>query len=139
MTENKWSISILLRYGLLQLPAIALLALILLFIQRWVDLPGWIFWGALGAWALKDALLYPFVWRAYDWGRSGAGEAMVGAPGTAKEPIDPSGYVQVRGELWRAQLAEGSPPIEKGQTVRVRDVRGLTLVVEPDHGKAEKG
>jgi len=56
---------------------------------------------------------------------------MVGAQGIAKERLAPSGYVQVRGELWKAELMEGSPPLEKGDRVRVEGVRGLRLVVQP--------
>ena len=56
---------------------------------------------------------------------------MVGAQGIAKERLAPSGYVQVRGELWKAELMESSPPLEKGERVRVEGVRGLRLVVQP--------
>jgi len=38
---------------------IALLVLILVFVQRWVDLPAWVFWGSIAIWAVKDAILYP--------------------------------------------------------------------------------
>ncbi len=56
---------------------------------------------------------------------------MVGARGTAKEPLTPSGYVQVRGELWKAELAEGGQPVEEGDPVQVQKIRGLTLIVRP--------
>jgi len=106
MNKKKWSSRVLIRYWLLQLPALALLVLILIFAQRWVDLPAWIFWGALVIWVVKDAVLYPFVWRAYDWDRSEGSNSMVGAKGIAKEPLAPSGYVRARGELWKAELAQ---------------------------------
>jgi membrane protein implicated in regulation of membrane protease activity len=38
--------------------------------------------------------------------------------------------VRIGAELWRAELAPGSPAVESGALVRVREVRGLTLVVE---------
>jgi membrane protein implicated in regulation of membrane protease activity len=138
MNNKKWSSRILLKYWLLQLPALALLVLILIFAQRWVDLPAWIFWGSLTIWVVKDAVLYPFVWRAYDWDRSKDSNSMVGAKGIAKERLAPSGYVQVRGELWKAELAEGVQPVEEGKPVLVQEIRGLTLIVEPGVEKSEK-
>ena len=53
------STRILVRYALLQLPGIALLVLILVFVKRWVDLPAWVAWGSITIWAVKDAILYP--------------------------------------------------------------------------------
>ena len=138
MNKKKWSSRILLRYWLLQLPALALLVLILMFAQRWVDLPTWIFWGSLAIWVVKDAVLYPFVWRAYDWERSEDSSSMVGAKGIAKELLAPLGYVQVRGELWKAELAGGYEPVEEGEPVLVQKIRGLTLIVEPGVKKSEK-
>jgi membrane protein implicated in regulation of membrane protease activity len=138
MNKKKWSSRVLIRYWLLQLPALALLVLILIFAQRWVDLPAWIFWGALVIWVVKDAVLYPFVWRAYDWDRSEGSNYMVGAKGIAKEPLAPSGYVRARGELWKAELAEGHQPVEEGDPVQVQKIRGLTLIVEPATKKNEE-
>ena len=129
----------MLRYWLLQMPALALLVLILVYAQRWVELPAWIFWGSLAIWVVKDAVLYPFVWRAYDWDHSKDSNSMVGAKGIAKERLAPSGYVQVRGELWKAELAEGAQPVEEGEPVLVKEVRGLGLMVEPGAEKSKKG
>ena len=57
------------------------------------------------------------------------GEAgMVDALGVAKTDLGPSGKVLVHGELWDARARQ---PIAKGTRVRVREVEGLTLVVEP--------
>ena len=127
---RRMSTRILVRYALLQLPALALLVLILVFVQRWVDLPAWVVWGSIAIWVVKDAILYPFVWRAYDWDRPQGENSIVGARGIAKERLAPSGYVQVRGELWKAELMEGSPPLEKGERVRVEGARGLMLIVQ---------
>ena len=138
MNKKKWSSRILLRYWLLQLPALALLVLILMFAQRWVDLPAWIFWGSLAIWVVKHAVLYPFVWRAYDWKRSEESSSVVGAKAITKELLAPLGYVQVRGELWKAELAGGYEPVEEGEPVLVQKIRGLTLIVEPGVKKSEK-
>ena len=137
MNKKKWSSRILVRYWLLQLPALALLVLILIFAQRWVDIPSWIFWGALAIWVVKDAVLYPFVWRAYDWDHAADSNPMLGARGTAKERLAPLGYVQVRGELWQAELTEGSQPVEEGEPILVEEIRGLTLIVRPAAEKSE--
>jgi membrane protein implicated in regulation of membrane protease activity len=54
-------------------------------------------------------------------------EAMVGSSATVITPCRPRGQVRVQGELWQADCPEGADP---GQEVLVRDVHGLTLVVE---------
>lgn len=57
------------------------------------------------------------------------GEAgMVDSLGVAKTDLDPSGKVLAHGELWDARARQ---PIAKGTRVRVREVDGLILVVEP--------
>lgn len=121
---------ILVRYTLLQLPGLAVFVIIMVFVQHWVNLPVWILWGSFAVWVAKDVILYPFVWRAYDQHHEEGANAMIGAQGVAKERMAPSGYVLVRGELWKAELEKGSPPIEKGARVWVRKTRGLTLIVQ---------
>jgi membrane-bound serine protease (ClpP class) len=54
-------------------------------------------------------------------------EALLGVVGLAQQPIAPRGQILVRGELWQA---ESDTPISSGDAVRVRAVRGLTLLVE---------
>lgn len=54
-------------------------------------------------------------------------EALLGEIGMAQQPIAPRGQILVRGELWQA---ESDDPIGAGVAVRVRAVRGLTLLVE---------
>jgi membrane-bound serine protease (ClpP class) len=57
------------------------------------------------------------------------GEAgMVDSLGVAKTDLEPYGKVLVHGELWDARARQ---PITKGTRVRVREVEGLILVVEP--------
>ena len=56
------------------------------------------------------------------------GEAgMIGLRGVAYTDLDPAGKVMVRGELWEARAAQRIP---HGTRVRVREIEGLTLVVE---------
>ena len=138
MNNRRCSARILLRYTLFQLPGLALLILILILVQQWMDLPAWIFWGSIVVWVAKDAILYPFVWRAYDRDLPQGANSMVGVRGIAKDRLAPSGYIHVRGELWKAEVMEGNPPIEKGEDVRVRGVRGLTLIVQPGNLENER-
>ena len=57
--NNRYKSRILVRYALLQLPGLAPLVLILVFVQRWVDFPAWLFWSSIAIWVVKDAILYP--------------------------------------------------------------------------------
>ena len=121
---------IYIRYILLNIPELAAVILILIIIQHWVVLPGWLFGSIIVFWIVKDALLFPFVWRAYDWERPGRSRSMIGERSIAKERLAPAGYVQVHGELWRAVKIDDGPPIETGQTVKIVKMEGLTLFVE---------
>jgi len=121
---------IYLRYLLLNIPGLAAVILILIIIQYWVVLPVWLFWCAIGFWIIKDAVLFPFVWRAYDWERPGLNRSMIGERGIAKERLAPGGYVQIHGELWKAEKIGDGSPIEMGQSVTIIKMEGLTLFVE---------
>ena len=128
-----WSIRTVIAYALLQLPALALLILALILVQRWIEIPAWFFWGLISIWVAKDIILFRYTWRAYDWNRPPSGvNSMIGARGIAEERLNPSGYIRIGGELWKAEVAEGDPPIERGGGVRVKGAQGLTLRVEPD-------
>jgi len=89
-------------------------------------------WMIAGAWVVKDLVAYPFVRRAYQRAQS-ATEALVGSVGVVRDPLAPSGWVTIRGELWRAELdataGPGSAPA--GHRVRVLSVEGRTLRVTP--------
>ena len=130
MKKPGWSPSVLLRYALLQVPGLALVVLILILVRQWVDLPACFAWGFVAFWVGKDVLLFPFVWRAFDRGSPGA-HSIVGAQGIVEEPLAPSGYIRVRGELWQAEMVGDGPPIGRGEIVCVRGIRGLTLLVQP--------
>jgi membrane protein implicated in regulation of membrane protease activity len=55
-------------------------------------------------------------------------EAMIGQSAEVVEECQPVGTVRVNGELWAARCPEGAA---RGDTVRVKGVDGLTLVVSP--------
>ena len=54
-------------------------------------------------------------------------EGMLGAIGTVRGRIDPTGIVFVHGTLWSARSAS---PLEVGETVRVIGIEGMRLTVE---------
>ena len=57
-------------------------------------------------------------------------EGMRGAEGVVRDALDPEGYVFVAGELWHARSLNGAIPVDS--QVRVVDVEGLTVIVEPE-------
>lgn len=64
-------------------------------------------------------------------------EELVGATAEARSSIDPEGQVWIEGALWRAQLANGSEPVQVGGRVTIEAVEGLTLVVRPQSQSAK--
>jgi membrane protein implicated in regulation of membrane protease activity len=128
--SRAWSAAVLVKYVLLQMPELAVVIIAALYVQEWIHLPTWAVWVICLLWVAKDVILYPFVWRAYDWGGR-HGDGLVGERGVAKGDLSPLGYVAVRGELWRAQLSDHRSTIQTGQSVKVSGRDGLTLTVEP--------
>ena len=65
-------------------------------------------------------------------------DGLIGTEGTARDVVAPDtpGYVRVHGELWRAT---SRAPVTPGQRVRVLDVNGLTLMVEPAVASTREG
>ncbi len=55
-------------------------------------------------------------------------EEMIGAVAEALETFDESGKVRTHGEIWYART---SRPVQSGQKLRIKNVDGLTLEVEP--------
>ncbi len=127
MRSGAWSLRTAGKYILLQLPGYLVLIALLLLAGYLGDFPRWVLWLVLAGWALKDLLLYPLVWRSYS--AESPPPPMVGLSGVARERIDRQGYVTVRGELWRAELAPGADPIDAGEKMVVCGQRGLTLIV----------
>jgi len=58
-------------------------------------------------------------------------QAMIGGIAIVRRPLDPTGQVEIRGELWQATLANPHTVAPAGEQVRVERVEGLTLLVEP--------
>lgn len=103
---------------------IAVVAALLLL--RWLaDLPVWIVAVGVAAVVVKDLAMYRVLRPMLQPPRA----RLVGARGRAVEPLAPTGYVRVEGELWRAEAA--GAPIAAGTDVVVCEANGLTLRVEP--------
>lgn len=119
-----------LKYALLQLPELIIVTLILFILMAWISIPLWLVILLILAWIAKDVAMYPFVWRAYDTSASNS-QKVIGKTGTVEERLDPSGYIRVDSELWRAEIIQGKAAIEVGRKVKVRKADGLTLFVEP--------
>lgn len=62
--------------------------------------------------------------------RTGA-DAMLGWLAVAQTPLEPTGNVLVRGELWRARLSQGNSFLPAGECVKVQSTDGVTLEVAP--------
>jgi membrane-bound ClpP family serine protease len=131
--ERSSPLQVIVGYGILQLPSLALIILILILVRRWIDLPEWLIWCLVAIWVAKEAIMFPSVWRVYKQRVRGGAASYVGARGTAEERLDPTGYVRVHEELWWARVSAGVRPVEPGETVRIRRIDGLTLLVEPEN------
>ena len=119
-----------LRYTALQLPGQLFVLGLALSAWEWLDAPGWLAWGAPLAWAVKDLLLFPFVWRSYE-PDDVATHGLIGQIAVSDETLDPGGWVRLGPELWRVELADGAHAVPRGAKVRVLGVTGLLLRVEP--------
>jgi membrane protein implicated in regulation of membrane protease activity len=112
------------RYVLAQVPGWALAALLLAALARASLLGARTATAALFAWMAKDLLLYPLFRHAYEPGGASAAERLVNGEALARHGLNREGWVEVHGELWRAELAPGEEPVHPGH-----GVRGLTLLV----------
>jgi len=128
--------STLYRYVLYQIPGWLLAIVAAVLLHRFTNLSVWAGVVLIAGWAVKDALLYPFLRSAYETDSSTAIERLIGLDGVAVEPLSPNGYIRVRGELWLAEASPTTAVIRKGHAVRVDAVRGTALVVchvDPRH------
>ena len=107
------------------------------------DVPGFtVAWGLIAGVAAASGILFTTVLtlavrsrrRAVVSGREG----MIGAAGPVVHWSGHEGSVRVHGEVWRARARRALHP---GQRIRVSEIDGLTLVVEPEgrHPDAKHG
>jgi membrane-bound serine protease (ClpP class) len=90
---------------------------------------GWGVAAVAGAAALEVVEIFFWIWLSKRYSIQVGAETLVGARALVVTPCRPVGQVRVQGELWQARCREGANP---GETVRVVELDGLTLVVEPE-------
>ena len=117
------------RYWLLQIPGWGVLVVALVGAHRYLGLS--VVWAIVifVAWFLKDVAIYPILKNHYHFRVEAPSDSLVGRKATAREPLRPMGYVQLRGELWSAEVVKGGDPVEAGEEVTIEAVDGLTLRV----------
>ncbi len=120
----------IIKYILLQIPALVLLTIGMYIIKKLVDIPLWLFWTVITIWALKDLLMFPKVWRAYDSANLTQVDRLIGKNAVVVNVLNPAGYVRIDGELWKAEVKESSAEVSKGKTVKIKSVEGMKLLVE---------
>jgi membrane-bound ClpP family serine protease len=119
-----------LRYAAFQLPELLFVLGLALAAWEWLGAPAWLIWAAPLVSALKDAVLFPLVWRSYE-PDDAATAGVVGQLARAEETLDPGGWARIGPELWRVELARGARSVPRGARLRVVGVQGLVLRVEP--------
>jgi membrane protein implicated in regulation of membrane protease activity len=122
------------KYALFQVPGWLIAGGLAWAAHRWLGLDPWLAAAALLLWALKDAVLFPFVRHAYAVEARPPADGMLGARAVAEELLAPEGLVRVGPELWRARLTKGEAPVSAGESVRIVAVEGLTLRVSRGAG-----
>lgn len=93
-------------------------------------MPAWATVSVFAVWILKDLAVYPLVRHAYAKDSRTGVERMIGKKGVTQNCLDPSGYVKIDGELWKARTGFSDQPIPQQHPVTVIDARGLTLIVQ---------
>jgi membrane-bound serine protease (ClpP class) len=58
-------------------------------------------------------------------------ENFIGQTATVHQELNPTGRVWFQGQTWYAELASDKTAVPTGEKVRIRSVKGLTLIVEP--------
>ena len=119
------------RYYLFQIPGWMLAGALVAVLHAWLGLPVWAALTVLGVVVMKDVVCYPFLRKAYQLEASGAAR-LVGLHGVARDSLDPTGYVYVHGELWRARTEPGAPAIPPGTDVKIVQGHRMTLTVTMD-------
>jgi len=120
------------RYLLMQIPSGFAVGLGLWAFVHWGPLTPAIAAVLFCVWVIVEIALFPVLRIGYETGGQRAGvEAMIGMVGRVCRDLNPEGFVQLGHERWRALAVAGPLPIEAGTRVRIREVRHLTLVVEP--------
>jgi membrane protein implicated in regulation of membrane protease activity len=121
------------KYMLLQLPGYVLTALVLLALRSWITFPVWIVVAAVLIGLVKDLVVFNVVRNSFDADVATGVERLIGMKGVASESLNPTGYVKLNSELWRARVHSDEGEIPAGDPIVVRALDGMTLIVSRAH------
>lgn len=119
-----------LKYLLFQIPGWIIAAVVLVLVLRWELVPRWLALLCFAGWILKDLVMYPFLRLAYEPGVTGYA-TLVGSRGRAEGDLAPTGYIRVRGELWRAVVTPADLVIPSGTEVEIVSAERMEVSVRP--------
>ena len=122
------------RYWLFQIPGWIITLALLFGLNRWMDLPIWAGVVVMVLLTIKDAILYPFLKAAYERDVKTGIARLIGGRGVVKQTLQPEGFVQVAGELWKARAAPAGQTIAAGTQVLIEAADGMTLIVSEVSG-----
>jgi membrane protein implicated in regulation of membrane protease activity len=125
------------KYFLIQIPGWIVAAILLFWGWRLTWVPAQWALGIFAVWVAKDYIIYPLVRIGYEMNTKTVIEHLIGQRGIAKEILNPKGYVEVRGELWQAEIGTGKEAIPSGRSIIVTTVRGSRLIVSPEDIRPE--
>lgn len=117
------------KYLLLQIPGWLATATVLGVLWHWQLLSRGLALLCFFGWVAKDLILYPFLRHAYEDGAKSGSAALVGSYGVTQGELNPSGYVRVRGELWRAVALPADQVVGSGTDVEVVNAEGMKIFV----------
>jgi len=100
-----------------------------------LNVPWWLLTVMVGATLLFMITAMPLAVRSRFSTPTVGREGLIGEMGEAVVAINPDGVVLVRGAPWRARTNRATP-IAAGEAIRVSEVDGLVLEVEPEEGAA---
>lgn len=86
----------------------------------------------IGSAVVTAALLFPILmlaWRVRHRPIVAGQESLIGKVGVVRAALAPRGSVQLTGELWSAEAAEGEAPLPEKTRVSVVHVQGIRLIV----------
>jgi membrane protein implicated in regulation of membrane protease activity len=92
-----------------------------------INLPLWVTIAVLVAFAIFSYITYRLGHPTVLLEGVTAPESIVGSEGIVQQDLTPEGYVQIRGELWKASSAGGC--LKKGEEVIITGIDGLKLTV----------
>lgn len=127
--RKNFTLRIAIKYALFQLPELLLFVTALIVAGHWLFIPTWFFWGFIVFLVTKDAVIFPFVWRAYDSRDAQRMYQLIGQKGVVVEPLNPHGVVRVNGELWKAVASGKGSLVDKDECIVVENVKGFSLIV----------